>query len=376
MCVRALSPVRLFVTPRTTTLQAPLSRGFSRQEYWSGLPSPLPGELPDPGLEPTSPGPPALAGRFFTTEPPGKPRQQGAWGCTCQVSFKVQGKKEVVHSTGTPSGRMGGMCLLWKGDAGIQDRVSETGHVSVKHWPSFPRWLSCGRFPGPGEGPPFLFRADSSSTRLSALSNQEHSGHLLSCAGMHTGHRGHRDGLDYRPSRGAHSLVGKLPWKPRFNRVPSKQQMAQMVKNLPAVHETGVRYLGQEDPLEKETATHSSILAWRIPMDRGAWQATVHGVTELDPTEQLTHTCWGVPHTPVGKMPWKPRYNMVPCRQQHCSAVLPQGSCHDPPLGSLPATPSHISMLHSQVTYSFKCPRSTSWPSLIQCKVKSRSRCQ
>ena len=46
---------------------------------------------------------------------------------------------------------------------------------------------------------------------------------------------------------------------------------AQMVKNLPAMQETWVRSLGQEDPLEKEMATHSSILAWRIPMDRGAW---------------------------------------------------------------------------------------------------------
>jgi len=44
--------------------------------------------------------------------------------------------------------------------------------------------------------------------------------------------------------------------------------------------ETLVRFLGQEDPLEKEKATHSSILAWRSPMDRGAWQATVHGVTK------------------------------------------------------------------------------------------------
>ena len=56
--------------------------------------------------------------------------------------------------------------------------------------------------------------------------------------------------------------------------------MAQMVKNLPAMQETGVPSLGQEDPLEKGKATHSSILAWRIPMDRGAWQATVHGVTK------------------------------------------------------------------------------------------------
>ena len=56
--------------------------------------------------------------------------------------------------------------------------------------------------------------------------------------------------------------------------------VAQLVKNLPAVQETWVQSLGQEDPLEKEMATHSSILARRIPMDRGTWWATDHGVTE------------------------------------------------------------------------------------------------
>ena len=56
-------------------------------------------------------------------------------------------------------------------------------------------------------------------------------------------------------------------------------QVAQMVKCLPTMRETWVQPLGWEDPLEKGMATHSSILAWRIPMDRGAWQATVHGVT-------------------------------------------------------------------------------------------------
>ena len=56
--------------------------------------------------------------------------------------------------------------------------------------------------------------------------------------------------------------------------------MAQMVKNLPAMQETWVQSLSWEDPLEEEMATHSSILCWRIPMDRGAWQAIVHGVTE------------------------------------------------------------------------------------------------
>ena len=50
-----------------------------------------------------------------------------------------------------------------------------------------------------------------------------------------------------------------------------------MVKNPPAVWETRVRSLGWEDPLEKKIAIHSSILAWRIPMDRGAWRAIVRG---------------------------------------------------------------------------------------------------
>ena len=53
--------------------QAPLSMGFSRQEYWSRLPFPPPGDLPDPGIKPASLVSPALAGRFFTTEPPGNP---------------------------------------------------------------------------------------------------------------------------------------------------------------------------------------------------------------------------------------------------------------------------------------------------------------
>ena len=57
----------------TATRQVPRSMGFSRQEYWSGLPFPPQGNLPDPKSEPAFPASPALAGRFFTTEPPGKP---------------------------------------------------------------------------------------------------------------------------------------------------------------------------------------------------------------------------------------------------------------------------------------------------------------
>ena len=55
---------------------------------------------------------------------------------------------------------------------------------------------------------------------------------------------------------------------------------AQMVKNLPAMWETWVQSLGWEDPLEEGMATHSSVLAWRIPTDREAWRAIVHRVTK------------------------------------------------------------------------------------------------
>ena len=67
-CVCILSCVWLFVTP--WTCQAPLSTGLPRQGYWTGLPFPSPGDLPYPGIEPVSL---TLAGRFFITEPPGKP---------------------------------------------------------------------------------------------------------------------------------------------------------------------------------------------------------------------------------------------------------------------------------------------------------------
>ena len=56
--------------------------------------------------------------------------------------------------------------------------------------------------------------------------------------------------------------------------------LAQTVKNLPTIQKTWVQSLGWEDPLEEGKATHSSILAWRIPMDRGAWRATVRGVAK------------------------------------------------------------------------------------------------
>ena len=76
---KLLSRVRLFVTPRTVAYQAPLSMGFSRQECWSGLPFPSPGDLPDAGIEPRSP---ALQADALPSEPPILFKLKDAWTAT------------------------------------------------------------------------------------------------------------------------------------------------------------------------------------------------------------------------------------------------------------------------------------------------------
>ena len=81
MCV--LSHVRLLATPLTIAHQAPLSMRFSRQEYWSGLPFPSPGDLPNPGIKPRSP---ALQADSLPSEPPGKP----TLSVRCLVMAKTQ----------------------------------------------------------------------------------------------------------------------------------------------------------------------------------------------------------------------------------------------------------------------------------------------
>ena len=75
--MKLLNRVRLFETPWTIAYQAPPSMGFSRQEYWSGLPFPSPGDLPDPGIEP---GSPAFQADALTSEPPvGSSSQLFSW---------------------------------------------------------------------------------------------------------------------------------------------------------------------------------------------------------------------------------------------------------------------------------------------------------
>ena len=73
MCAQLINHVQLFAIPWTAARQAPLTMGFPRQEYWGRLPFPTPGNLPNSGIETMSSVSLALTGRFFITEPPGKP---------------------------------------------------------------------------------------------------------------------------------------------------------------------------------------------------------------------------------------------------------------------------------------------------------------
>ena len=99
------------MTPWTVAPQGPLSMGFSRQEYWSGLPFSFPGYLPDPGIKPTSP---TLAGRFFTIELPGKllpltptPLSQGYWPAVYSVEAEIETTASSLPLLrGRPSGQL------------------------------------------------------------------------------------------------------------------------------------------------------------------------------------------------------------------------------------------------------------------------------
>ena len=70
--------------------------------------------------------------------------------------------------------------------------------------------------------------------------------------------------------------------------------MAQLVNNPPAMLDTWVQSLGWEDPMEESMAIHANILAWRIPMERGAWQATVHGAAKTQTSKHGPQTCAGL----------------------------------------------------------------------------------
>ena len=107
MQVKWLSRVRLLATPWTAAYQAPPSMGFSREESWSGMPCPPPGDLPNPGIKPVSLVSPALAGRFFTTTAAATKLLQSCltlcdpWTVACQAPLS-KGFSRQEHWSGLP----------------------------------------------------------------------------------------------------------------------------------------------------------------------------------------------------------------------------------------------------------------------------------
>ena len=91
--VKSLSRVRLFATPWTVAHQAPPSMGFSRQEYWSGVPFPSPGDLPNPGIKPRSP---AFQADAFTSELPGKPGSVYSQRISLKKNYPLSRKQDHI----------------------------------------------------------------------------------------------------------------------------------------------------------------------------------------------------------------------------------------------------------------------------------------
>ena len=97
--VKSLSHVQLFATPWTVAYEAPPSMGFSRQECWSGLPFPSPGDLPNPGIEP---GSPALKADALLSEPPGKLRRDANRTFNAKMgSIKNRNGTDLTEAEGT-----------------------------------------------------------------------------------------------------------------------------------------------------------------------------------------------------------------------------------------------------------------------------------
>ena len=136
MCVR-VCVVSIFATPCTVARQALLSMGSSRQEYWSGLPCPPPGNLQNPGIKPSSLASPALAGGFFPTVPPGKPLNSA--GFHRYLAINPQTNVSISRNKGST-----GLGSPWKGlhqvflitwmAAKLQARETWP-HISQLKWP-------------------------------------------------------------------------------------------------------------------------------------------------------------------------------------------------------------------------------------------------
>ena len=113
--VKPLSHVRLFATPWTVAYQAPPSMGFSRQEYWNGLPFPSPGDLPNSGIEL---GSPTFQVDTLTSEPPGKPKERDAKECsnyhtTTLISYARKVMLKILQQASTVHELWTSRCTSW-----------------------------------------------------------------------------------------------------------------------------------------------------------------------------------------------------------------------------------------------------------------------
>ena len=149
-CAHLLSWVQLFVTPWTVALQAPRSTGFSQQEYWNLLSFPPPGDLPHPGTESKSLASPTVAGRFFTTVPPGKPQLPWYWWCLF-VSLHI-GLFIFQH----PPFPFPFSCYLFNFNDRLWNKIHYPHFAAEETCPGAEEWLP--RLPRCGPSPPGLHR--------------------------------------------------------------------------------------------------------------------------------------------------------------------------------------------------------------------------
>ena len=202
--------------------QAPLSVGFPSQERWSGLPFPSPGDLPDPGIELSSP---ASAGGVFTTESPGKPMY---------INIYIQKHTHTISENDNLKTALQNIYINYPLKAYLF--VILVIHVTLIEIYIFGFYIWFINTILWGN----LGFSDSSVGKESTCNAGE--------AGLIPGWgRSAGEGIGYPLQFSWASLV------------------VQLVKNPPAMQETWVWSLGWEDSLEKEKTTHSSILAWRIP---------------------------------------------------------------------------------------------------------------
>ena len=139
--VQSLSPAWLLETLWTVACQVPLSIGFSRQEYWSRLPFPSPGDLPDPGIERASHASPALSGGFFTTVPPGTPHVWRAITNNSRENEEAGPKQEGCSAVDVPGGESKVWCYkeqyyigTWNVRFMGQGKLDVLNDSKAEHW--------------------------------------------------------------------------------------------------------------------------------------------------------------------------------------------------------------------------------------------------